>query len=370
MKILITGAGGFIGKNLCAHLRNLGYTDLLEYTRETDRGLLEEFTKDCAFVFHLAGVNRPGTPAEFEENHVFTSELLQCLKEHENRAPVLMTSSAQAACDNPYGVSKRKAEILLRNYSEETGADVYIYRLPGVFGKWCRPNYNSVVATFCSAAANDLPLTVNDPEAGIELAYIDDVVEEFTRALRGGVKKAGNFCVLDKTYTIKVGALKDRILSFREESCRLFVPDMCDPLTSKLYSTYLSYLPEDNFSYPLTVHADNRGFFAEFLKSAGGGQVAVNLIKPGIVKGNHWHHSKTEKMLVVSGTGHILFRRLDDESLTVYQVSGENPTVIDVPPGYVHAVMNTGVVDLIMVIWANQIFDPQNPDTFKAGIDE
>jgi UDP-2-acetamido-2,6-beta-L-arabino-hexul-4-ose reductase len=370
MNILITGSGGFIGRNLCAHLRNSGYTELYEYKRDTPPDLLEAYTEKCDFVFHLAGVNRPDDPLKFSENHEFTKTLLQCLDRHGNKAPVLMTSSAQAAVDNPYGVSKRKAEDLLFLHSYEARAEAYIYRLPGIFGKWCRPNYNSVVATFCDAVARDQPVAVHDPDRELTLAHIDDVMAEFLNALQGNAHRQGMYCLVDKTYRIKVGELKNLIRSFREGRETLSVPDMSDPFTSKLYSTYLSYLPEDAFSYPLTVHNDHRGSFTEFLKSESGGQIAVNISKPGVSKGNHWHHTKTEKILVVSGTGSILFRRLFDEKVLVYQVSGDIPTVVDVPAGYVHSVINTGASDLVMVIWANQLYDPEKPDTYREEIAE
>jgi UDP-2-acetamido-2,6-beta-L-arabino-hexul-4-ose reductase len=370
MKILITGSGGFIGRNLCAQLRNAGYSELLECTRDTPEEVLDEYTAACDFVYHLAGVNRPDNPEKFHENVHFTKTLLESLNRHGNKAPVLIASSAQAALDNPYGLSKRKAEELLFIHSFETGAETYVYRLPGVFGKWCRPNYNSVVATFCHAIARDQPMTVNDPDAEITLAHIDDVAAEFIGALQGSARRQGVYCVVEQTTSITVGELKKLITSFREGRTTLAVPDMRDPFTNKLYSTYLSYLPEDDFTYPLTVHTDHRGSFTEFLKSEGGGQIAVNISKPGVSKGNHWHHTKTEKILVVSGMGHILFRRLGDDKLLMYQVSGDLPTVIDVPAGYVHSVMNTGAADLIMVIWANQIYNPEKPDTFREDITE
>ncbi|HWP50726.1 MAG TPA: NAD-dependent epimerase/dehydratase family protein [Clostridia bacterium] len=368
MKLLITGSDGFIGKNLCAHLRTRGYTELLEYRRDLGAVELDRYAAECDFVFHLAGVNRPDSPADFEENHTFTATLLKALGEHENKAPVLFASSAQAALENPYGLSKRRAEALLRDYTARTGAKVFIYRLPGVFGKWCRPNYNSVVATFCDAAVNDRPLHIDNPEATVALAYIDDVAGALIGALEHEPAPRGDFCEMAPIYHTTVGALATLITSFGESRTKLIVPDMGDALTTKLYSTYVSYLPEDSFSYPLTVHADARGLFAEFLKSENAGQVSVNVSKPGFIKGSHWHHTKIEKILIVSGTGRIRFQRLGGGRVTEYPVVGEKPQVIEIPPGYVHTVENTGTDDLVMVIWSSQRFDPQRPDTYPAII--
>lgn len=368
MKLLITGAGGFIGKNLCAHLRNRNYSELLEYTRDSGPDALNRYAADCDFVFHLAGVNRPDCPEDFAGNHTFTQALLEALEKRRNKAPVLFASSAQAELENPYGLSKRRAEALLRDYAARTGAKVLIYRLPGIFGKWCRPNYNSVVATFCDAAVNGRTLKVDDPDAKLTLAYIDDVAGALIGALEHEAIRRGDFCEVEPVYRTTVGALAALIASFGESRTQLAVPDMGDALTSKLYSTYVSYLPEDRFSYPLTVHADARGLFAEFLKSENGGQVSVNVSKPGFTKGGHWHHTKIEKILAVSGTGLIRFQRLGGGRLIEYPVFGARPTVIEIPPGYVHTVENTGTDDLVMVIWSSQRFDPQRPDTYPAAI--
>lgn len=368
MKLLVTGSGGFIGKNLCAHLKNRGYSGLLEYTRDSGPEKLDRYTAECGFVFHLAGVNRPDSPEGFEENHTFTADLLNALERHKNKAPVLFASSAQAALANPYGLSKRRAEGRLLDYAARTGVKVFIYRLPGLFGKWCRPKYNSVVATFCDAAAKGRPLRVDDPGAPLTLAYIDDVADALIGAFEYEPVRQGGFCEVGPVYRTTVGELATLITSFGEGRTKLIVPDMGDPLTAKLYSTYVSYLPADGFGYPLTVHADARGMFAEFLKSEKGGQVSVNVSKPGFTKGGHWHHTKIEKILVISGTGLLRFQRLGGGEVTEYLVSGERPEVIEVPPGYVHAVQNTGNDDLVMVIWASQLFDPQRPDTYPAAI--
>ena len=368
MKLLITGANGFIGKNLCAHLRNRGDSELLEYSRDSGPEALGRYAADCDFVFHLAGVNRPDTPEGFEENAAFTKLLLEALEGHGNKAPVLFASSTQAALENPYGLSKRRAEVLLQEYAARTGAGIFIYRLPGVFGKWCRPGYNSVVATFCDAAANNRPLRVDNPDAPLTLAYIDDVADAFIGVLEHQPPRQEGVCTVEPVFHTTVGALAALVGSFGESRTTLAVADMGDRLTSKLYSTYVSYLPEDGFGYPLTVHADARGMFAEFLRSENGGQVSVNVSKPGFTKGGHWHHTKIEKILAVSGKGVIRFQRLGGGRLIEYTVSGEKPEVVEIPPGYVHTIENTGTGDLIMVIWASRCFNPQHPDTYPAAI--
>ncbi len=365
MKILVTGAKGFIGKNLIAALKNRGQDEILAFDTDTDPSLLDGWCADCAFVFHLAGVNRPKEPEEFMRGNAgFTAALLDSLRRHRNSCPVMLASSIQAAQDNPYGRSKRAGEELLAAYAAETGADVLIYRFPNVFGKWCRPNYNSVVATFCHNIARDLPITVNDPAAALTLVYIDDVVAELLRALERQETREGDFCVVPATYSITLGELAETLRSFRESRATLAVPDMGDPLTKKLYSTYLSYLPEDGFAYPLKKNEDARGSFTEILRTADRGQFSVNVAKPGIVKGNHWHHSKNEKFLVVSGRGVIRFRRIDSGEVIEYPVDGDALTVVDIPTGYTHNIENVGDTDLITFMWANEPFDPENPDTY------
>lgn len=369
MKLLVTGARGFIGKNLCAHLKNRSDVDLFEYTKDLGWELLDQYTAECDFVFHLAGINRPKDTKSFAGNYTFTAELLQGLKRQGNKAPILLTSSIQAELDNPYGISKKKAEALLLNYASETGVKVFIYRLPNVFGKWCKPNYNSVVATFCDGIANGRPINIDNPDAAVSLVYIDDVVEEFLAALDNRINKQSGICQLKKVHGLKVGALADLIASFKESRNNLMIGNMGDILTKQLYSTYLSYLAEDAFNYPLTVHADNRGYFAEFIKTANSGQVSINVVKPGITKGNHWHHTKTEKMLVASGSGIIRFQKVQGGDVFLYPVNGDKPEVIDIPVGYTHSITNTGSRDMVLVIWVNEIFNPQSPDTYPMEID-
>ena len=369
MKILITGAKGFVGKNLIAELKNKGYTDILEVDKETDQTLLDQYTKECEFVFHLAGVNRPKDEKEFMEgNFGFTSELLDLLKKHNNKAPVLITSSIQAKLDNPYGKSKKAGEDLLFNYSKETGVDVYVYRLNNLFGKWSRPNYNTVVATFCHNIARDIDIQINNPEAELNLCYIDDVLEEFMKALDGKPTKEDNYCIVPVNHKIKLGELAEKIKGFKDSRKDLSVPNMKDDLTKKLYSTYLSFLPEDDFAYDLKMNVDNRGSFTEMIRTPERGQVSVNVSKPGITKGNHWHHTKNEKFLVVSGKGLIRFRKIDEEKIIEYHVSGDKLQVVDIPTGYTHSIVNVGETDLVTVMWVNECFDPEKPDTYYLEV--
>ena len=371
MKILITGARGFVGKNLVCELKNRGYRELFLYDVDSDPSLLEQACRECGFVFHLAGINRPKDEADFMKgNFGFTDSLLGTLKKYRSRAGILISSSIQAALDNPYGRSKKAGEDLLRAYGEETGAPVFIYRLPNVFGKWCRPNYNSVVATFCNNVAHDLPITVNDPATELSLVYIDDVVSEFIGAMEGRAHCENGICSVPVTHRIRLGELAELIRSFRAGRGELSVPDQSDPLTKKLYAAYLSYLPEDGYSYPLEMHCDARGSFTEFLRTPDRGQVSVNISHPGIVKGNHWHHTKNEKFLVVSGRGVIRFRRVGDDRVTNYFVSGEKLEVVDIPTGCTHCIENLGDTDMVTVMWCSECFDPAHPDTFALPVQE
>lgn len=369
MKILVTGAKGFVGKNLISELHNKGYNEIFEYDVETEKTLLETYTKQCQFVFHLAGVNRPKDEKEFMEgNFGFTSELLEQLKKHGSKSPVLITSSIQAEKENPYGLSKKAGEELLFKYGRETNATVYVYRLANLFGKWSRPNYNTVVATFCHNIARDIEIKINDPDYELILCYIDDVVEEFIKALEGVPTRSKEFCEVPVTHKIKLGRLADTIRNFKESRLNLSVPELNDPLIKKLYSTYLSFLPTDNFSYSLKMNCDNRGSFTEFLRTQEKGQVSVNISKPGITKGNHWHHTKTEKFLVVKGTGLIRFRKIDSNEIIEYKVNGEKLEVVDIPPGYTHSIKNTGNEDMVTVMWANEAFNPDKPDTYYLEV--
>lgn len=366
MKILVTGAGGFIGKNLVATLKTIDGYEISECHTTTPLEQLKIFCTDCDFVFHLAGVNRPQSEGEFiSGNEKFTATLAEFLTAAKNNCPVVFTSSIQATLNNPYGESKKAAEnILLQR------GNAKIYRLPNVFGKWCRPNYNSAVATFCHNAAHGLALQVNNPAREMHLVYIDDVIEEFLRALNGNETRQENFCTVPKTYRRSLKEIADTIQSFPHCRENLSVPNQSDELTKKLYSTYLSYLPENNFGYDLTMHADNRGSFSEFVRTSGQGQFSVNIVKPHITKGNHWHHSKHEKFLVVLGEGVIKLRQIFSDKILEYKVSGDNHEVIEIPPGYTHSIENTGDTDMAVIIWANENFNPNVPDTYFLAVNQ
>lgn len=380
MKILVTGAKGFLGRNLCATLRNIAEGKdrsfgidsnivLFEYDIDSAPSLLGNWCRDCDFVFHLAGVNRPKDASEFMEgNFGFTDTLLKHLEENGNTCPIMISSSVQAALDNPYGKSKLAGEKLMREYSARTGAKTLIYRFPNLFGKWCRPNYNSVIATFCNNIANDLPVKINDPNAQFRFAYVDDVVFELIAALKGEEHRNGDYCYVPVDYSATVGELAERIYSFKALRKDLAVPDMSDAFTAKLYATYLSYLPEKEFSYPLIRHADERGSFTEILRTVDRGQFSVNISKPGITKGNHWHHTKNEKFLVVSGEGVIRFRRIDSNEVIEYRVSGDKPEIVDIPTGYTHNIENLGDTDMVTFMWASECFDPEKPDTYSLEV--
>lgn len=369
MKILITGPNGFAAKNLIAELKNRDYEDLYLYNRQTPEETLQEWIKDCDFIFHLAGVNRPEHEEEFMQGNAnFTSHLLTMLKENNNAAPIMLASSVQAEKDNAYGRSKKAGEDYLRAHGEDTGAPIYIYRFSNLYGKWSRPNYNTVIATFCHNIARDLPIQVNDPDIEITFQYIDDVVAELIKCLEGQGNKAGEFYEVPEKDTRSLGEVAELITSFKESRHTLEVPDMTDDFTKNLYSTYLSFLSEDNFSYDLKMNIDERGSFTEFLRSPDRGQVSVNVSKPGITKGQHWHHTKNEKFLVVSGEGIIRFRKIDTTQIIKYRVSGEKLEVVDIPVGYTHNIENIGETDLVTIMWVNEPFDPDTPDTYYEEV--
>lgn len=371
MRIMITGAGGFMGRNLCEVLRECHPEDRLDLIDlATTREALEAAAAEADFVFHLAGVNRPRDPDEFMRgNGDFTLELTALL-ERGKRPPVVLASSIQAALDNPYGASKRAAEDAVTAYARRCETRAYLYRLPNVFGKWSRPNYNSVVATFCHNIARGLPITVNDPAAQVPLVYIDDVAAAFVRALEGAaMPDADGRYAVKPEYRITVGDLAAMLGRFRDMRDRLECPDQSDPLTAKLYATYLSFLPPEDFARPTVTHADTRGSFTELLHLGGHGQVSVNVSRPHITKGEHWHHTKHEKFVVLSGEGVIRFRRPGDATVISYRVSGDVPQVVDIPPGYTHNIENTGDTDMITLMWANECFDPARPDTIRLPVE-
>lgn len=370
MKILVTGAKGFIGKNLISELNNRKYTDIFSFDVENSLEELESFAKECDFVFHLAGVNRPLNEKEFTTgNYDFTVQLLNLLEASGKKSPIIMSSSTQALLDNPYGKSKLAAENAMLEYSHRTGVPMIVYRLPNVFGKWCRPSYNSVVATFCHNIAHDLPIQLNNADTSLRLIYIDDVVNEFINALRDSAPNSATLCEnLTPVYQVKLGDLAAKIQSFKAMRTNLSIPDLSDAFTKKLHATYLSYLPEDQFSYSLKMNIDQRGSFTEFIKTKDRGQVSVNISRPGMVKGNHWHHTKNEKFLVVSGRGIIRFRKIGTAQVIEYPVSGEKLEVVDIPTGYTHNIENLGTTEMVTVMWASEAFDPEKPDTYYENV--
>ena len=378
MKILVTGSKGFVGKNLCATLYNIASKKdksygieedifVYEYDIDSDAGLLDKYCADCDFVFHLAGVNRPKETTEFMSgNFGFTSVLLDKLKENKNKCPVMISSSIQASLDNPYGLSKKAGEDLIFSYSKETGAKALVYRFPNVFGKWCRPNYNSAVATFCHNIANDLPITVNDRSVNMTLVYIDDVVDELINALKGKETREGDYCKVAIEHKITLGEIVDLIYSFAKQPESLIIPEIPqNSFAKKLYSTYLSYLPKEKVSFPLKMNVDNRGSFTELIKTEKCGQVSVNISKPGITKGQHWHNTKWEFFIVVKGEGLIEQRKIGSDEVLKFRVSGERIEAVHMLPGYTHNIINLSETeDLITVMWANENFEPNKPDTF------
>lgn len=372
--ILITGAGGFVGKNLTLTLREAGYTNLLPFEVNDTADTLADYAGRAAFVFHLAGVNRPKDPGEFYTGNQGSADLLLgLLQKANNPAPVLLTSSVQAELSNDYGKSKRAAEQAVFAHGRKMGAPVYVFRMEGVFGKFCRPNYNSVAATFCYNAARGLPLEVRDPDFALPLVYIDDVVSCLMDALEGRPllqdRSAEPICRIHPVHTVTLGQLAGLAEGFAAGRKALAVPNLAEgSFEKKLYATFLSYLPPEDAIYPLIMHTDARGSFTEFLRSPERGQVSVNRAKPGIVKGNHWHHTKNEKFLVVSGKAAIRLRRVDESEVHEFLVSGEKLEVVDILPGYTHNIENIGSEDLITVMWASEPFDPARPDTFPLQV--
>lgn len=375
MKILVTGSNGFIGKNLVHTLENIKngkdksfpicVSRIYEYDRNNTLDDLEEYTKDCDFVVHLAGVNRPKDNKEFYDGNKGTIELLcECLKENNNKCPILITSSIQVGKDNDYALSKKQGEDYIRDFSKKQGNVVYIYRLANVFGKWCRPNYNSVVATWCYNITNDLDITVNDESAVIPFVYIDDVVSEIINCIDGNAyfDEEKDYYSALPIYDVSLKILKDTLYSFADG---LLIPDLSNEFTKKLYSTYLSYLPKDKISIPLHSNIDDRGSFTELLKSKEFGQVSVNISKPGITKGEHWHHTKWEYFIVVKGKALIEMRQIDSDEVLQFEVSDKKLEAIHMLPGYTHNIVNlSDTEELITVMWANEIFDKSKSDTY------
>ena len=380
MKVLVTGANGFIGKNLVANLRNIKdgkdktrdliIDDIFEYDIDGDKSKLEQYCQQCDFVFNLAGINRPKDSEEFNINHSFLAELLALLKKNDNKCPVMLSSSTQALLDNDYGRSKKEAEDLLFKYGNDNGVKTLIYRFPNVFGKWCRPNYNSAIATFCNNIANDLDITINDRNTKLTLVYIDDLVEEMIEALKGNEHRDGDYCYVPITYEKSLGEIVDLLYEFNDEPNTLLMPEIKkDSFEKKLYSTYLSYLPERKIKFELKSNTDDRGCFIEFLKTKNNGQFSINISKPGITKGQHWHNTKWEFFLVVSGKALIQERRIDSKEIIEFEVSGDKLEVVHMLPGYTHNIINLSETDnLVTLMWANELFDEKKPDTFYQEV--
>ena len=401
MNILVTGAKGFVGKNLCALLRtiadgknrtygNIAITEIFEYDIDSKPEELEEYCQKADFVFNLAGVNRPQTTEEFMQgNFGFASTLLDTLKHHNNTCPVMLSSSIQAPLigrygEGEYGKSKRAGEELFFDYGRETGAKVLVYRFPNLFGKWCRPNYNSAVATFCNNIANDLPIMVNDRSTLLELLYIDDLMDEMVAALKGEehhcefdgidtvLTESGRYCAAPVTHKVTLGEIVDLLNEFHEQPKSLTIPEIpAGSFAKKLYSTYLSYLPKEKVSFPLKMNEDNRGSFTELLRSINCGQVSINISKPGITKGEHWHNTKWEFFIVVSGRGLIQMRRIGSDEVLEFEVSGDKIEAVHMLPGYTHNIINlSDTENLVTVMWANESFDPNRADTFFEKVIE
>ena len=394
MKILVTGSAGFVGKNLFEALKNLrdnkdrtrpslSIDEIFEYDIDTDKALLSDFCRECDFVFNLAGVNRPKDDGEFMKgNFGFASELLKTLEKHGNRCPVMLSSSIQATLVGRYGESKLRGEELFFDYAAKTGAKVFVYRFPNLFGKWCRPNYNSAVATFCNNIANDLPIRVDNEKTELELLYIDDLVSEMLDLLEGKehrcdfsgadtvLKSDGRYCAVPVTYHVTLGEIVSLLHKFDDQRKTLIMPEIPNgSFAKKLYSTYLSYLPKEKTAFEFKTNSDARGSFTELLKTKNCGQFSVNVSLPGITKGEHWHNSKWEQFIVVSGKGLIRERKIGTNSVMEFYVSGDKPECVQILPGYTHSIVNlSDTQPLVTLMWANEMFDAEHPDTFGEKV--
>lgn len=369
IRVLITGGGGFLGRNLVAHLRDRKDCDIMIFGREDSTEYLNRLLLEADIIFHLAGVNRPQNPVEFETGNAgLTVQICKLLREHGRSPKIVFSSSIQAELENSYGASKAKAEIALRHFASETGATVRIYRLKNLFGKWCRPNYNSVTATFCHNIANDLPIAISDPAREMELSYVDDVVAAFLAEIdkREGEQETS---VDIPVYRIQLGDLAGRVQAFHEMSSTLTLPDFSDWFNKALYATYLSYVPSEARLHSLEIKSDARGSLAEFIKQKSIGQIFVSRTKPGITRGNHYHHTKTEKFFVVEGDGLIRMRSIEGGPVQEYPVRGSEYQVIDIPPGFTHSITNVGADEMVTLFWSSEIFDPNRPDTYYLPVD-
>lgn len=367
MRILVTGADGFIGTNIITHLSELRDVDVLKFTRNNNEQDLVQMASKANAVIHLAGINRPLVDDEFEEGNTgLTKTLCDALCDTGREIPVVFSSSIQADLDNPYGKSKHAAEEILDDYSKTTGSDVFVYRLSNVFGKWCRPNYNSVVATFCHNIANNLPITINDPKINLVLVYIDDVVKEFVSIILE--KKKATVPDVFPVYNITLGELAEKIRLFHDSRKSFVTEDVGSGLTRALYATYISYYKPEHFSYPLIKYKDERGIFSEFLKTKDSGQFSFFTANPGITRGGHYHHTKNEKFLVVSGMARFKFKNIVTGEKSTLDVSDADTMVVETVPGWIHDITNIGDTQMVVLLWANEIFDEENPDTFAATV--
>lgn len=391
-KILVTGSNGFVGKNIVVALNETKKYEVITIDRQNSEEELRQATLKADFIVHLAGVNRPKEASEFYEgNGGLTEKIVNFLKNENKNTPILITSSTHAEIDNDYGKSKKQSEDVLIKYSDECNAKVYIFRLPNLFGKWCKPNYNSAVTTFCYNIAHDLDVWVNDPSIELSLVYIDDVVESIVECIEGwnminlneineevALTTTGSNCVqIDKyyyevttVYKRTLGNIVDSLKMFRNMRKSLLIPDLSDGFNKALYSTYLTYLEEDDFSYFLDKKEDNRGWLTELVKSEQFGQMFVSKTHPGITRGNHWHHTKTEKFIVIQGQANIRFRKIDEDKVIEYIVDGEKPQVLDIPPGYTHSIENIGQDEVITLFWSNEMFNPEKPDTYFLEVNK
>jgi UDP-2-acetamido-2,6-beta-L-arabino-hexul-4-ose reductase len=365
LKTLVTGAKGFVGKNLCTALKWLDDVELYEYDIDNTPEELADWLQKAQVIVHLAGVNRPQSPDEYQTGNTgLTEDICRLLIQNACAPKILLSSSIQVDMNNPYGDSKRGAEEALRHYCEDTGAEVVVYRFKNLYGKLCRPNYNSVTATFCCNIAHGLPVQISDPAREIDLTYIDDVVETIISEIKASEQPGFRFADPLPSHNISLGELAAKIQSFRDSRSTLLLPDFGDEFTKRLYSTYLSYLEENDFSYQLDVKSDDRGCLAEFVKSPGFGQIFVSRTNPGVTRGNHFHHTKTEKFMVVEGKGIIRFRKINSDQVLEYSVSGEQFIVVDIPPGYTHSIENVGDTEMVTLFWACEMFDPDRPETY------
>ena len=365
MKVLITGAKGFLGKNLVSNLRLNKDITIFEYDKDNTLEELNNYTANCDFVFHLAGVNRPKNNSEFMEgNFGFTSTLLDYLKKNHNTCPIMISSSIQAELNNDYGKSKKAGEDLIFNYGKENNLNVYIYRFPNLFGKWCRPNYNSAVATFCNNIANDIPIHVNDEQTLLTLAYVDDVCNELINCMNNNPTKNGDFCIVPVQYKKTLGEIVELLNSFKKNDKGIMVPSTGDEFTKKLYATYISYVPLKNMVVDLEEHRDERGVFCELVRTKEAGQVSISTTNPNIVRGGHYHNTKMERFIVVKGKAKIKFEHVITHETYEFEVSGDKLQYVTIPVGYQHCINNIGNEELILILWANELFDKNKPDTF------